>query len=47
MTIESFILVEGEYLFTVTTTHLSPFIIAYNVDGLWFPLEGADTPTKH
>ena len=46
MTIESFILVEGEYLFTVTTTHLSPFIIAYNVDGLWFPLEGADTPTK-
>jgi len=46
MTIESVILVKGEYMFTVTTTHLSPFMIAYNVDGIWFPLEGADTPTK-
>jgi len=46
MTIDSVTFVDGEYWFTVTTTYLSQFMIAYNVDGLWFLWEGADTPTK-
>jgi len=46
MTIKSIDLVDGAYQFTVTSTHTSPFMIAYNVDGTWFPLEGATTPTS-
>ena len=46
MTITSIELVDGVYQFTVTSTHTSPFMVAYNVDGTWVKLEGANTPTS-
>ncbi len=46
MKTDSVTFVDDEYWFTVTTKSLSQFMIAYNVDGLWFLWEGADTPTK-
>ncbi len=42
-------LINGEYLFTVTSDRTSPFMIAYNVDGSSFPLEAPEetsTPTS-
>jgi len=45
MTIELIGHVDGEYLYTVTSTHTSPFMVAYNVNASLFPLEGASTPT--
>jgi hypothetical protein len=48
MTITSIERVDGEYLFTVTSDGTSTFLIACNVDGSLFPLEGAEetsTPT--
>jgi len=45
MTIESVELVDGEYWFTVMSTHTSPFMVAYNIDGPLFPLEGGVTST--
>jgi len=46
MTITSIELVDGVYQFTVTSTHTSPFMIAYNVDGTWVKLEETSTPTS-
>jgi hypothetical protein len=46
MTIKSIELVDGVYQFTVTSTHTSPFMVAYNVDAASFPLEEASTPTS-
>ena len=45
MTITSIELVDGVYQFTVTSTHTSPFMVAYNVDGTWVKLEETSTPT--
>jgi len=46
MTIELIGYVDGVYQFTVTSTHTSPFMVAYNVDRSSFPLEEATTPTS-
>ncbi len=45
MTIISIELVDGVYQFTVTSNRLSLFMVAYNIDGIWFPLEEASTST--
>jgi hypothetical protein len=45
MTITSIGHAENIYLYTVASTYPSQFMVAYNVDGNWFPLEGASTPT--
>ncbi|WP_304910050.1 InlB B-repeat-containing protein [Methanocorpusculum sp.] len=45
MTILSIGHVDGEYLYTVTSTHTSPFMVVYNINASLFPLEGASTPT--
>ena len=45
MTITSIDLIDGVYQFTVTSDRLSLFMVAYNVGGVWFPLEGEATST--
>ncbi len=46
MTIELIGYVDGEYLYTVTSTHTSPFMVAYNINASLFPVEGVGTPTS-
>lgn len=46
MTILSIGHVDGEYLYTVTSAHTSPFMVAYNINASLFPVEGASTPTS-
>jgi len=46
MMIKSIELVNGEYQFAVSSTHTSPFMVAYNVDVSSFPLEVDATPTS-
>ncbi len=45
MTITSIELVDGVYQFTITSTHTSPFMVAYDVDQFSFPIEETATTT--